>query len=523
MWQHGSEPSERFRISRPERGLLLIDLQLQTGQRASGVLRRPRQGTVLHADLTASDGGPAGVFRLRTLDATSAAFSTRPADAKKWLPEINVQKATVWCYTPPERRPIGIREVPEHDGPRTKQVLKPGDVFCVSAERRGTGDVIWLKLADGRGWAFDRQPGSAALCTRHEVPIAGFTTHDGYMHPGGEIHAERMTLEEAKVRCAALPDCCGFCYEGSARPLGAVDVIFKSRWQHGGRGEGTGWTSCRVEWDAQEGREVPEVTEAAMTPAEVEDAQRWYEEVSKGWITRHKAEGANAGGLNALEDIIRSMDRCDVAEDPEVQAVRSGLEALRGSGCTALTPLTPEGVALVPTGKLTSSLRPYSAKEGDDETEPNAAVHRLTGPAWVRDFRKHHPAARVSPGLTLRMVTGNDTPVQSDDEFQELTGGAAASSSHWRDEVKEPEESRGMEEPWWEDREVEVTGEPSLEDRAALIGPVRPKPKPKATGRSRMAMPKARPLIASAPAQPRSRQSGSGELGDGLLGLLGQW
>uniref|UniRef100_A0A7S1WG45 Uncharacterized protein n=1 Tax=Alexandrium catenella TaxID=2925 RepID=A0A7S1WG45_ALECA len=273
-----------------------------------------------------------------------------------------------------------------------------------------------------------------------------------------------------------------------------------------------------------------------MTPAEEEDARRWYESISQGWLTRWKAEGANEGGINALEDIIASMDRCDVAEDPELEAVRKGLELTKEVGCTALTPITREDQALVPTGKLTSSLRPYSAKEGDEELEANAAVSKLAGRAWVSEFRKHHPAARVSPGLTLRALTGEQAtdPDVDDAEILPASGSGAQASKQTQDPRAGPDDedpdTRGREAPWWEQQEVEVSAAPSLEERAAHVAPGQKRPKAKPKERSKMAMPKARLLTASVSSQPRARSgillnpasssSTSAELGSDLSGLF---
>jgi len=357
---------------------------------------------------------------------------------------------------------------------------------------------------------------------------------DGYLEPGGEIHFEELTLEEAKVRCAALPDCSGFCYEGGPKPSGRIGIVFKNRWQHGGSGEETGWTSVRVERALPQARADAAGTpaEVRMTPAEEEDARRWYESISQGWLTRLKPEGANEGGINALEDIIKSMDRCEVADDPELAAVRKGFERAAEAGCTALTPLTREDPAPMPTGKLTSGLRPFSAKEGDDQSEPNTAVARLTGRAWVSEFRKHHPAARVSPGLVLRTVTGEDEEVVGTgaDGAETLPAGRNGWAAQPGQDDGAPD-GPGREEAWWEQREMVVSEAPSLEERAARIAPPRPWQKAKPKERPRMAMPKARPLTAdSSSSQSRARSgilplagsssSASGELGADLSDLF---
>lgn len=49
---------------------------------------------------------------------------------------------------------IGIREGPDLDTQRTGASLFPGEVFMVSEIVNTPGDQMYLKLADGRGWAF---------------------------------------------------------------------------------------------------------------------------------------------------------------------------------------------------------------------------------------------------------------------------------------------------------------------------------------------------------------------------------
>merc|ERR1712032_1726358 len=41
-----------------------------------------------------------------------------------------------------------------------------GEQFLVSQEVRGADGVTFLRLSDGRGWAFDRKPGVGMMCTK---------------------------------------------------------------------------------------------------------------------------------------------------------------------------------------------------------------------------------------------------------------------------------------------------------------------------------------------------------------------
>lgn len=81
--------------------------------------------------------------------------------------------ANIWIHRPSEAAPLTIRSQPDIGGQRTAEMLMPGDVFEVSREVEGRGpdgtSVIYLKLADGRGWVFDRKPGAGLLCQRHHA------------------------------------------------------------------------------------------------------------------------------------------------------------------------------------------------------------------------------------------------------------------------------------------------------------------------------------------------------------------
>lgn len=84
--------------------------------------------------------------------------------------------ANIWIHRPREAAPLTIRSQPDIGGQRTAEMLMPGDVFEVSQEFEGRGPdgtaVIYLKLADGRGWVFDRKPGAGLLCQRHARGVA---------------------------------------------------------------------------------------------------------------------------------------------------------------------------------------------------------------------------------------------------------------------------------------------------------------------------------------------------------------
>lgn len=82
---------------------------------------------------------------------------------------VKKQKPTAWVCGP---HGCGIRSQPSlDDADKNGGVLKPAEVFLVSEELPSPdGEALLLRLADGRGWAFDHKPNSkfGAVCRRAE-------------------------------------------------------------------------------------------------------------------------------------------------------------------------------------------------------------------------------------------------------------------------------------------------------------------------------------------------------------------
>lgn len=74
-------------------------------------------------------------------------------------------KARTWRYVPTECH-MDLRREPKVNGERVRQQLNPGDIFLVSKEKRGSDGITYLRLEDGRGWAFDAKPGIGVMCER---------------------------------------------------------------------------------------------------------------------------------------------------------------------------------------------------------------------------------------------------------------------------------------------------------------------------------------------------------------------
>ncbi|CAK0857093.1 unnamed protein product [Prorocentrum cordatum] len=104
----------------------------------------------------------------------------------------------LWTYEPENGKPISIRKGPELNGAKTSFLMYPNEMFRVEEVEAGEGDdvgVLFLKLADGRGWLLDRHPEQGQLCRRATLePGSVVTTKDS---EGNRIRLQ--TVEEFKV------------------------------------------------------------------------------------------------------------------------------------------------------------------------------------------------------------------------------------------------------------------------------------------------------------------------------------
>ena len=109
-----------------------------------------------------------------------------------WEPRGPASNAmgSAWRYVPPTELPLAIRALPQVVGPRTEHYLRPGEAFCVAQELyRGLEGVVYLKLADGRGWAFDRLPGVGVMCERRPFVPACPVPNDCMAGTAGAVGA----------------------------------------------------------------------------------------------------------------------------------------------------------------------------------------------------------------------------------------------------------------------------------------------------------------------------------------------
>lgn len=72
-----------------------------------------------------------------------------------------------------------------------------------------------------------------------------FVRHEGFISEGGTMLSEKMTVEQAKAKCASLPGCRGFTFNGPETDQ-PVMIDFKDKFDCKDQKD-TGWTSYRCE------------------------------------------------------------------------------------------------------------------------------------------------------------------------------------------------------------------------------------------------------------------------------------
>ena len=80
---------------------------------------------------------------------------------KPQVPNAPLQ-AQPWRYLPQTGAPMQILVTPSLDGPKSHQVLHPGEIFHVVDTATDQAGSTYLKLQDGRGWALQSKPGESA-------------------------------------------------------------------------------------------------------------------------------------------------------------------------------------------------------------------------------------------------------------------------------------------------------------------------------------------------------------------------
>mmetsp|Transcript_124020 Transcript_124020/g.294439 ORF Transcript_124020/g.294439 Transcript_124020/m.294439 type:complete len:441 (-) Transcript_124020:112-1434(-) len=77
-----------------------------------------------------------------------------------------------------------------------------------------------------------------------------FSRHQGYISAGGHVLDATMTVEEAKLKCASLPNCEGFCFKGTEAEGLPLNVYFKDKWNLWSDGS-SDWTAYRYQKESR--------------------------------------------------------------------------------------------------------------------------------------------------------------------------------------------------------------------------------------------------------------------------------
>lgn len=117
-----------------------------------------------------------------------------------------------------------VSQIQYDDVTKKAEISLDGDKF--SGELRDDDQIYW---SDGDVWK------------RHQV-CSGFVQYEGMVDHGPSLLIQTMTVEDAKCKASAMPNCVGFTFEGPPTD-DLVKVYFKSQWQL----VGTVATSYRLE------------------------------------------------------------------------------------------------------------------------------------------------------------------------------------------------------------------------------------------------------------------------------------
>lgn len=146
------------------------------------ILSEPHKGAqatgefVQHGDvffISEEQQGPDGASRYIRLANGKGWVLSRSPDSG---PTCARQDITAWRCEPFDGHAMSILSGPELNAARTGHVLDHGEDFLVCEERLGveggsTGAALThLRLADGRGWVFDRFPSQGVMCVRRPTP-----------------------------------------------------------------------------------------------------------------------------------------------------------------------------------------------------------------------------------------------------------------------------------------------------------------------------------------------------------------
>jgi len=105
-----------------------------------------------------------------------------------------------WKCTPANGRPLEVRSAPRLEATKTGEKLKPGAIFRVTGTLRTDVGVLFLKLADHKGWVFNHLPGVGLMCSKGGVDTVRLT----YLHYAAS--RRNVAAVEVLMRAKADPD-----------------------------------------------------------------------------------------------------------------------------------------------------------------------------------------------------------------------------------------------------------------------------------------------------------------------------
>lgn len=184
-----------------------------SGSRSRSPRRRPVSTTALSLAEADAYELPPGVHSLPSPTGDS---SESELDLASALPD-----ARSWRYEPWNNKVIAIRRAPSLDSEFTDHVLHPNEAFKVQEERPGPDGILFLHLADGRGWVFDKKP-EGVMCVRDRKPQISVGS---VLHGTGDCKPCGFFWKAAG--CLRGADCqhCHLCPEGELKARRKVKTM----------------------------------------------------------------------------------------------------------------------------------------------------------------------------------------------------------------------------------------------------------------------------------------------------------
>jgi len=126
----------------------------------------PVDGGVVLEDL---DGGEGKCMFLQLSDGRGWVLDREPGHEMCYKLFEPVDE--LWIYDPDNGKPMAIRESPFIEGQQTDHRLQPGEKFSVTEiqAQEENGSTLYLRLADGRGWAYDQKNDDEGMVYGGEV------------------------------------------------------------------------------------------------------------------------------------------------------------------------------------------------------------------------------------------------------------------------------------------------------------------------------------------------------------------